>query len=400
MPSRPTRHRLALVIALVGLAVSGVVLYEELALARTPGHSAFCTLGGVVNCDVVLGSRYGRFLDVPLGVWGLLTFGIGAIAAASGAFLGVTGGLADLVLIGLASGALGFAIVLAVVMAFVIGHVCLLCLTLDVVVVAWFATVLPLAREFSVSAGKTWFQRRAAAHATAGVAASLALASGALSAVYTPPQVESAAELSAREPEFVRTYLGRPTVAASSVLRDDAASKGRADAPVTIVEFSDFQCPACGQAFRDLHDLVARRPDVRLVFRNFPLDSSCNDAIDRALHPDACLAAIAAECARRQSRFWEYHDLLFENQRTLDRDNLFRFAREVGLDIPTFRTCLDDPATRARIGDDVRAGIAAGVESTPTLFVNGRRIDGALERMYYDYALVLEREHAGGTRRP
>jgi protein-disulfide isomerase len=400
MPSRPTRHRLALVIALAGLAVSGVVLYEELALARIPGHSAFCTFGGVVDCDVVLGSRYGRFLDVPLGVWGLGTFGAGALAAVPGAFFGAAGGVADLVLIGLASGALGFAVVLAVVMAFVIGSVCLLCLTLDAVVVAWFVAVLPLARGFSVSAGKSWLERRAAAHVTAAVAASFALASGALSAVYTPPPIESAAELTAREPEFVRGYLGRPTVPVSSVLRDDAATKGRADAPITIVEFSDFQCPACGQAFRDLHDLVARRPDVRLVFRNFPLDSSCNDAIDRALHPDACLAAIAAECARRQSRFWEYHDRLFENQRTLDRDNLFRFAREVGLDIPPFRTCLDDPATRARIGDDVRAGIAAGVESTPTLFVNGRRIDGALERAYYDYALVLEREHGGGTRRP
>jgi protein-disulfide isomerase len=401
MASRSTRHRIALVIALAGLAVSAVILYEEMALARTPGHSAFCTLGGVVNCDIVLGSRYGRFLDVPLGVWGLVVFGAGALAAVPGAFLGVTGGLADLALIALASGALGYAIVLAAVMALVIGYLCLLCLALDAVVVAWFVTVLPIARAFPALAGKRFLQRRAAAYAIAGVAATAAVASGAVTAVYTPSPVHTAAEVTARAPEFARGYLARPTVAADSLVRDDAATKGDAAAPVTIVEFSDFQCPACGQAYRDLHDVVAQRRDVRLVFRNFPLDPACNDSVSGTGHRDACLAAIAAECARRQGKFWEYHDRLFENQRTLDRDNLFRFGRELGLDITTFRTCLDDPAVRARVVEDVRAGIAAGVESTPTLFVNGRRIDGALERPYYDYALVLEREHGAGTpRRP
>ena len=401
MSSSSTRHRIALVIAFLGVAVSGVVLYEELQLANVPGHSAFCTLGGVVNCDIVLSSRYGTFLDVPLGVWGLVAFAIGIAAAIPGAFLGVAGGLADLVLIALASGALGFSLVLAGVMAFVLHHVCLLCLTLDAVVVGWFVTVLPLARNFAASTSVGWLRRRTAAYVTAVVAVTTAFASGALSAVYTPAPVTTAAEVEAREPNFARIYLGRPTVPLASVTRDDAAAKGRADAPVTIVEFSDFQCPACAQAFRDLHELLARRSDVRLVFRNFPLDSSCNEGMPRALHPDACLAAMAAECARQQQRFWEYHDRLFENQRTLERDALFRFARELGLDIAAFRTCLDAPETRGRVSEDVRAGIAAGIESTPTLFINGRRIDGALERHFYDYALVLEQERGGtAPRRP
>jgi protein-disulfide isomerase/uncharacterized membrane protein len=395
MSSSSTRHRIALVVAALGVVVSGIILYEEMQLANSPGHSAFCTLGGIINCDVVLSSRYGTFLDVPVGVWALLTFLLGVGAAVPGAFLGVGGGLADLLLIALASGALGFTAVLAAVMAFVLRHVCLLCLSLDVVIVAWCVTVLPLARNFAASRNVGWLRRRAAAHAIAALAVVTAVASGALSAVYTPPPVSTAAEIERQQPEFVRHYLGRPIVATASVMRPDAASKGPADAPVTIVEFSDFQCPACGQAYRDLHEVLARRTDVRLVFRNFPLDSSCNDALPRALHPDACQAAIAAECARQQSRFWEYHDRLFENQHTLDRESLFRYAREVGIDIPTFRTCLADPATREHVVDDVRAGIAAGLESTPTLFINGRRIDGALERPFYDYALVLEQERGG-----
>jgi protein-disulfide isomerase/uncharacterized membrane protein len=401
MSSSSTRHRIALVIALLGFVVSGVILYEEMQLARDPGHSSFCTIGGVFDCDLVLSSRYGEFLDVPLGVWGLVAFGVGALAAVPGAFLGVVGGVPDLVLIALASGALGFAMVLAGIMASVLQHVCLLCLTLDAVIVAWFVTVLPLAGNFASSASAGLLQRRTAAYGTAALALIVAFASGALSAVYMPAPVATAAEIEARDPEFTKHYLGRPIVPMTDVISPNAAVKGRADAPVTIVEFSDFQCPACGQAFKDLHEVLARRTDVRLVFRNFPLDSSCNEALPRALHPNACLAAMAGECARKQSRFWEYHDRLFENQKALERDDLFRYAREVGLDIPAFRTCLDAQETKDRVSEDIRAGLAAGIESTPTLFINGRKIDGALERPYYDYALVLEQERGGtAPRRP
>jgi len=153
------------------------------------------------------------------------------------------------------------------------------------------------------------------------------------------------------------------------------------------------------QAFRDLHDLVRSRPDVSLVFRHYPLDASCNSHVARSPHPDACLAACAAECAGRQGRFWEYHDVLFENNEHLERESLFRYARELGLDVKTFAACLDDPATRTRIGEDVEAAARVGVNSTPTLFFNGRTIVGALpERIYYDYALIIEQRagHAHG----
>jgi protein-disulfide isomerase len=104
----------------------------------------------------------------------------------------------------------------------------------------------------------------------------------------------------------------------------------------------------------------------------------------------ACLAACGAECAGQQGKFWEYHDLLFQNQAALARDGLFTIARDIGLDIARFRTCLDDPATLDLVREDVHAGSALGVKSTPTIFINGRRIEGALERHYYDYAITIE----------
>jgi protein-disulfide isomerase/uncharacterized membrane protein len=397
MDSRPTRHRVALVLALLGLAVSGVILDVDRKLATDTAYTSFCNLGGVVNCDVVLSSRYGRFLDVPVALWAAAAFVSGVLAALPGAFFGLAGGIADLALIALASGALGFSAVLALVMTKVLGHVCLLCFSLDVVVVAWFVTVFPLARRFQGSSAHAWLRRRTVAYATAVGALALAIAGGTFAAVYTPGPASTAAEVEARAPEFAKEYLRLPVIPTATLVSSDSPSRGPADAAVTIVEFSDFECPACGQAYKDLHDLLHRRSDVRFVFRNFPLDSSCNEAVQRTVHPDACLAAIAGACAAKQSRFWEYHDRLFENQHALDRDSLFRYAREVGIDLTTFRTCLDDPAVRARIADDARAGIAAGIESTPTLFINGRRVSGALERPYYDYALVLESEHASAS---
>jgi protein-disulfide isomerase len=303
-----------------------------------------------------------------------------------------TVGFADLALIGLASGSLGFALVLGTISMLVLRTACLLCISLYVVIVAWFVTVAPLASRFQGSARAPWLQRRAAAYAAVFAGLVLAVAAGTVEAVRGPGSAETVADVRAADPKFYELYAKLPVLAAADVLGPGTHVKGKADAPVTIVEFSDFECPACGHAFSDLRDLVRTRPDVKLVFRHFPLDKSCNRQMQQQLHPDACRAAIAAECAGQLGRFWEYHDKLFENQKTLDRDSLFRFAREVDLDIVAFRTCLDDPATLDRIAADVEAGTRFGVESTPTIFINGRRIQGALERPYYDFALVIEKD--------
>jgi protein-disulfide isomerase len=225
---------------------------------------------------------------------------------------------------------------------------------------------------------------------------------GAIAAVRAPRTAGSVAEVQAADPKFFELYTKLPVVDPGETIGPAPHAKGPPDAPLTIVEFSDFECPACGQAFRDLRELVRSRSDVRLVFRHFPLDSRCNTQMRHQLHQEACQAAAAAECAGSLGRFWEYHDLLFENQKALDRDSLFRYAREVELDIPTFRACLDDPATMDRIAVDVVAGAKLGIESTPTIFINGRRIQGSLDRPYYDFALVIEKDavaRASGTLR-
>jgi protein-disulfide isomerase/uncharacterized membrane protein len=394
MRPSPTRHRIALVVALLGAALSGVTLVVHERLAAGSGYTSFCNFGGVVNCDAVLGSRFSVMLGIPVAAWGLAAFLLGAAAALPGALGRGNGGLADLLLLGLVSGSLGFALVLAVAMV-LLRHLCLLCLGLDLIVLVWFITVAPLASGFEANARSGWWRGRAAARAMAAAGLVVAVAGGTWAAVRAPGAVTTVADVRARDPKFYEWYTSLPIRPVRDLVTPDCPRKGDAGARVAIVEFSDFQCPFCVQAFRDLRDLVRTRPDVSLVFRHYPLDATCNTHVQRSLHPDACLAACAAECAGRQGRFWEYHDVLFENNEHLERDSLFRYARQMALDLGAFRTCLDDPATRARIGEDVEAGTRAGVSSTPTIFFNGRAIEGALDHgVYYDYALIIER-HTG-----
>lgn len=145
--------------------------------------------------------------------------------------------------------------------------------------------------------------------------------------------------------------------------------RGRADAPVTVIEYGDYECPYCRGAARDVHLLLDRYPEtVRFVFRNFPIPQ---------LHPHAEQAAEAAEAAASQGKFWEMYELLLQPSYRLEIDSLLSYAVQVGLDVARFRRDLDARAYAGRIERDVREGIRNGVNATPKFYVNGKRIDGA-----------------------
>ncbi|MBC6457899.1 Na+/H+ antiporter NhaA [Actinomadura sp. HBU206391] len=146
--------------------------------------------------------------------------------------------------------------------------------------------------------------------------------------------------------------------------------RGRKDAPVTVVEYADFECPYCGQAEPVVRELLADFGDVRYVWRHLPLSD---------VHPNARLAAIAAEAAAAQGAFWEMHDLLLDHQGDLGVHDLVRYAREAGLDIERFRDDVRDATGAARIEEDVDSADLSGVTGTPTFFINGRRHYGAYD---------------------
>jgi len=156
--------------------------------------------------------------------------------------------------------------------------------------------------------------------------------------------------------------------------------QGPANAAVTLVEYGDYQCSHCGTAhpiLKSVHDILGSR--MRFVFRNFPIST---------IHPDAQLAAEAAEAAGAQGKFWEMHDYLFEHQEHLKEADLIQYARKLGLDVDRFATDLGTRVFAARVREDMHSGVRSGVNATPTFFINGIRHDGMWDLQTLTAALV------------
>jgi protein-disulfide isomerase len=147
--------------------------------------------------------------------------------------------------------------------------------------------------------------------------------------------------------------------------------QGPADAPVTLVEYGDYECPYCGAASPIIKQVQARMGErLRFVFRNFPITTS---------HPHAERAAEAAEAAAAQGRFWEMHDLLYENQQHLEDPDLRGYAERLGLDVERFDKELAEHAHADRVHKDFMSGVRSGVNGTPTFYVNGERHDDSYD---------------------
>jgi protein-disulfide isomerase len=351
----PARRALVAVAALAaaGFAVAAVLVREH-AQAHA-GMASFCAINEFVNCDRVATSRWSVALGLPVAVWGALAYGAVLILAVSGlrarrphqawpaGLLFVLGAAATAVAIGL-----------ALVSELVIGALCLLCaaswlLSGAILLAAWRATK------------------------PGGVGASLRSDAAALRSrpVLTAGVVLACAALVALTAAAYPRYWERP--------RRDRASAPPASAPpaaatvsghTVIVEFSDYACPFCARAHEDAKAMLARRPDLTVVQRNFPLDPSCNPAVRRMVHPGACALARAGICAESQGKLEPMADALFRNQH--DGRPVEALAREVGLDLPIFSGCLSAPETERRLASDIAAGMAIGLRATPTWVVNGK----------------------------
>lgn len=180
-------------------------------------------------------------------------------------------------------------------------------------------------------------------------------------------------ELRAKRP--VSIALKPPAVRRVEVQVGDSPSRGSSKAPVTIVEYSDFQCPFCGREQTVLEQLRQRYGEkLRIVYKHFPLTN---------IHPNAQKAAEAAECANEKGKFWELHDVLYANQSALELDKLAGYAQQVGLDPVEFRQCLDSGRMAARVKRDADSAQTVGVTSTPSFFVNGIKVRGAQPIDYF-----------------
>jgi protein-disulfide isomerase len=175
---------------------------------------------------------------------------------------------------------------------------------------------------------------------------------------------------SLRSQADVSIYLPPPEVYRAEVSVDGAPYRGPAEAPVTIVKFEDFHCPYCDRIQTTLAELQSQYGEkVKIVHRDFPLDN---------LHPQARSAHEAARCAGAQGEFWAYHDALYAAKPVSTAEELTEYAEKLGLDLVAFEECLDSGAYEEAVKKDVDEGLSLGLTGTPSFFINGRLISGAL----------------------
>lgn len=377
---RPLGRAIAAVSA-CGLVLSLVLLYvhRQLAVGGTE-YTSFCNVNEQVNCDVVLSSPYATLLGIPVAAWSALTYALLIVLSQ----LRIGG--ATLATLGLAAWSAGFSIVMGVISIAVLGTLCLMCTGLYLV----NAVLLTIGL---IHAARVTGTGRAATAAAVCLVLAVGVGYGTARNVTPSKRIYTRDDVATQEPQFYQWYRRQPVLAAATnIPAGPAHIKGPVSAAVTIIEYSDFECTHCARAYRDLHALLAGWPnDVRLVFRHFPLDASCNPTLGRTIHPTACEAAIAAECAGESGKFWEFHDYLFEHQGRLD---YLRAGTELGLDADRFRSCMRSDRARDAVVRDITAAAELGVESTPTLFFNGRTVRGALDGRFYEYAFLIEKGRA------
>ena len=406
----PTVRRVIIGLALAGFAAAATSAFVHYRIAHDPAYVSFCDVNATVSCRDVYESRFGSVGRIPVAVFGAFWFGLVAlltVAAGRGSreLAGSVGGyLLVLSTVGLAA-----ILFLAYESFFVLGTLCLLCVTAHVAVVGIFLAVstiggVPLASipgRLIADAGQ--LARKPAALGVAGgylavsVAATLPFLvepSGPVLPVAssTSPIASSAAGAPSSgagdgESEFVRFWRAQPRV---------DLPVPREGAQVLVLKFNDYQCPSCARAHFLYAPIFARYESshpgaVRQVKIDYPLDPECNEQTPFAGHMGACEAAVAVRLARREGRDDEMARWLYENQPAMSRETVREGLADVA-GMTDFDELYDTVLEEVRA--DIALGPLIGIEATPTYVVNGVVINAALPPNILDAAIALELELA------
>jgi protein-disulfide isomerase/uncharacterized membrane protein len=363
---RPSAMRLALmlVLCIAGLAVAVELTVVHVRVHIDPAYRSFCAVSDAVNCETVAQSRYSVFLGVPVSVWGLLGYLIMGLVSLWGLRLSDRRGPAFLMAL-LTAGSAATSATLGTISLTVIASVCLLCLASYLI-------------NFALLVLGVWELRRW------GPADSLrALLGEARRWGRSLPAAAAGAAVTVGLMAFYPAYWEHQRVAAAArtplptgVDEQGHAWIGAQTPKLTIVEYSDYECPHCRRSHDEVRALVSRSPEaIRLVHRHYPLDQSCNPAITSPFHRRACAFASLAICAGMQERFWQANDFLFQQASqggTIDASTL---AAALKLDAVALDRCVREQAP-ARLRADLDDGARLGIRGTPTFVVDGKVYSG------------------------
>jgi uncharacterized membrane protein/protein-disulfide isomerase len=392
----------ALFCSLVGLGASAAAAYTHYHLLYDPAYRSFCDVNETISCTQVYMSRFSTVRGIPVALFGATAFVATALLSISGLtarpavrenvpgylFVLSTLSLAVILYLGYAS----FVLLRAV---------CLLCLTTYAAVIGLF-----LVSGAATSFPMTTLPRRASSDVRvfarsplAIIVAILFLAGAASTLAWFPREVTAAsgdvaaqagslpAPTKDQTSEFERWFSSQPRV--PLVVASDGAK-------VLIVKFNDFQCPACGQSYLQYKPIFAKyeaeRPgQVKLVLKDYPLNRDCNDALGSTIHPAACEAAVAVRLAGAHNKTEAMEEWLYTHQPAMTPPSVRQAARDIG-QITDFDAKYQ--STLSLVKGDVALGRQLGIKSTPTFYINGVKVEGALPPQYFDQAIKFELQRA------
>ena len=392
----PIARKLAFVLAIGGLVVSVDAAYLHYRLLYDPLYTSFCDISSTLSCTQVFSSRFGTAFGVPVSVFGAIWF-TGALLLLVGAELGPRA-LRDNVpgyLFALSTVGLGVVLYLGYASFFILKTACPLCLMTYAAVIGLYI-ISGAAMNFPM----TTLPRRAAQDVRAWIASPLAIAltvlffAGAASAIAFFPR-EGASTTGAESPapsQEQRSELERFLASAPRVPLIIPAE----GAKVLIVKFNDFQCPACGHSYLTYKPILAKyeaeHPGaVRVVLKDYPLNSQCNLDLTTPMHPAACEAAVAVRLARAHNREEAMEDWLYTHQPSMTPAAVRQAARDIG-QITDFDAKY--ASTLELVKGDVALGHQLQVRSTPTFFINGVKVEGEWAPQYFDQAIAYELQRA------
>ncbi len=374
-----------LILALFGALISAYLVYHHVNVVG--GYNlgqSLCNVSSSFNCDDVARSKYSSFLGQPVASFGLFYFLIAALSTSKLNLISFSS------LLGLIPSAL-----LLFLSIFVIKKFCLFCMLLDLVLISIVFLSYKYFKRSELL--KDFYSLLKPSFIILSLLA--ALFSFSLPSLLKEHVFEKALNESEINKLYEKWHLENQVdlkVDCDGAGDSKDYCKGPSNAKVTITEFSDFQCPFCKLAARHVAQLQKQRPEsVRVVFKNFPLDVQCNDLFKTAPHELACQAAILARCAGAQGKFWPYHDSLF----SLDYldwkiENLLSLSTKLGLDDKEMNSCVSNKNVLLRTKKDVNLGNKIGISSTPSIFVNGKKVSlGRLDQLEKLVDKILEVEN-------
>lgn len=364
------KERILFIIIFI-LAILGIIFSIELIIVHHEVQNGIvpsCSISSKVDCAPAAHSVQSVFLNVPVALWGALSYLAWAVLSFFGIKNWIWKNKPKGIFFFTSLAAVFYSLYLAYVMIFKLKSICIYCSFLDFINVSIFIiSALSLKKDYphtflinEITALKDYPRL-----VTFSVVFCFALV---INLIIFYPQPEQNYSSIIQHPD-------KQKVNKAKIVSKNDPFEGNTKAKVELIIFSDYFCPICREAHRDLNKILPRFLNkIKVIYKQFPLDTKCNSTLSLQMHPGACFASTAALCAHKQGKFFEMSNLLYEMEDEPDENNLLKLAKKINLDLEVFKTCFKSSEINKEIENDIKSGEILNIEGTPAFVINRQEI--------------------------